>query len=102
MDLNVQTWVIPTVQLVCKAKIWLVGCDSWLAVLMPADTSFTSEVIPASLAIARAVQQADKRRKPARYVTQNQKSLLRRLEFDSRHSERGGRCGYSAVPENGL
>jgi hypothetical protein len=28
--------------LVCKAKIWLVGCDGWLAVVKPANTSFTS------------------------------------------------------------
>lgn len=27
---------------VCKAKIWLVGCDGWLAVVKPANTSFTS------------------------------------------------------------
>ncbi len=31
-----------SVVVVCKAKIWLVGCDGWLAVVKPANTSFTS------------------------------------------------------------
>jgi hypothetical protein len=34
-------WV-EVIVVVCKAKIWLVGCDGWLAVVKPANTSFTS------------------------------------------------------------
>jgi len=94
-----------SVVVVCKAKIWLVGCDGWLAVVKPANTSFTSWHLGGDSGIAghgqlgRTTKQKDiylyaRERDVTQKQAKNKKSILRHQRGDSSHFDDGVLPGY--------